>query len=174
MKVKVHEAGIHDKEGAKLLLVSLAGRFPRMTKVWADSAYRGLTTWLKETLGWDLEVVKLSEKDGNIHAATGSDLCERAIHEMGESNSGVYGLLMRGINEEVQWTLQLRKETTRGALSTSGVAKYSTYETFCNNSRHIKGKESWDPCNHGLIQVKQTAWLSQFTGPPLGLEAPTA
>jgi hypothetical protein len=23
-----------------------------------DSAYRGLTAWLKETLGWDLEVVK--------------------------------------------------------------------------------------------------------------------
>jgi transposase len=58
LKVKVHEAGIHDKEGAKLLLASLAGRFPRMTKVWVDSAYRGLTAWLKETLGWDLEVVK--------------------------------------------------------------------------------------------------------------------
>jgi transposase len=29
-----------------------------MTKVWVDSAYRGLRDWIKETLGWDLEVVK--------------------------------------------------------------------------------------------------------------------
>jgi putative transposase len=29
-----------------------------MAKVWADSAYQGLQKWLKETLGWELEVVK--------------------------------------------------------------------------------------------------------------------
>ena len=58
LKVKVHEAGMPDQEGAKLLLVSLVGQFPRMTKVWVDSAYRGLRAWLNETLGWDLEVVK--------------------------------------------------------------------------------------------------------------------
>ena len=58
LKVRVHEANIHDKEGAKLLLAPLVGRFPRMTKVWADSIYQGLKEWLKETLGWNLEVVK--------------------------------------------------------------------------------------------------------------------
>lgn len=58
LKVKVHEAGMHDKEGAKLLLAPLVGMFPRMAKVWVDSAYRGLQEWLKETLGWELEVVK--------------------------------------------------------------------------------------------------------------------
>ncbi len=26
--------------------------------MWADSAYQGLQKWLKETLGWELEVVK--------------------------------------------------------------------------------------------------------------------
>jgi transposase len=58
LKVKVHEAGLHDQEGAKLLLVPLLGQFPRMAKVWVDSAYRGLSQWLKETLGWELEVVQ--------------------------------------------------------------------------------------------------------------------
>ena len=57
MKVKVHEAGLHDKYGAKLLLDDLRGRFPRMKKVWCDSAYRGLKEWMKTTLGWELEVV---------------------------------------------------------------------------------------------------------------------
>jgi putative transposase len=58
IKAKVHPADPHDKEGAKLLLAPLAGQLPRIAKVWADSAYPGLKKWLKETLGWDLEVVK--------------------------------------------------------------------------------------------------------------------
>lgn len=58
IKAKVHPADIHDKEGAKLLLAPLAGQLPRMAKVWTDSAYQGLKQWVKETLGWDLEVVK--------------------------------------------------------------------------------------------------------------------
>ena len=57
MKVKVHEAGLHDRYGAKLLLGTMRGRFPRMKKIWCDSAYRGLKEWMKTTLGWELEVV---------------------------------------------------------------------------------------------------------------------
>jgi len=58
LKVKVHEAGVHDQEGAKLLLVGIKDEFPRMKKVWADYAYRGLKEWLNSNLGWDLEMVK--------------------------------------------------------------------------------------------------------------------
>lgn len=58
IKAKVHPADIHDQEGAKLLLAPLAGKLPRMAKVWSDSAYQGLKRWVEETLGWDLEVVK--------------------------------------------------------------------------------------------------------------------
>jgi putative transposase len=58
IKAKVLPADLHDREGAKLLLAPLVGQLPRMAKVWADSAYQGLKKWLKETLGWDLEVVK--------------------------------------------------------------------------------------------------------------------
>jgi hypothetical protein len=34
LKVKVHEAGLHDKEGAKLLLAPLVEHFPQMMKIW--------------------------------------------------------------------------------------------------------------------------------------------
>ena len=58
MKVKVHEAGLHDSAGAKLVMEGLSGRFRRMRKVWADSAYRGLKEWMRTKLGWELEVVR--------------------------------------------------------------------------------------------------------------------
>ena len=58
LKVKVHEAGLHDRTGAKLVLEGLSGRFSRMRKVWTDHAYRGLKEWMRITLGWELEVVR--------------------------------------------------------------------------------------------------------------------
>ena len=58
MKVKVHEAGLHDSAGAKLVMEGLDGRFPRMRKIWSDSAYRGLKDWMRTKLGWELEVVR--------------------------------------------------------------------------------------------------------------------
>ena len=36
LKVKVHEAGLSDKAGAKIVLEGLNSRFPRMRKVWTD------------------------------------------------------------------------------------------------------------------------------------------
>ena len=41
-----------------MLLSPLAGKLPRMAKVWVDRAYQGLKKWAKDVLGWDLEVVK--------------------------------------------------------------------------------------------------------------------
>jgi hypothetical protein len=32
--------------------------FPAITLVWADISYRGLKTWIKETLGWTLTIAK--------------------------------------------------------------------------------------------------------------------
>jgi hypothetical protein len=68
-KVKVHEAGLHDQEAAKLLLAPLAGHFPRMVKVWVDYAYGGLGGWLRGTLGWELEVVKRGLGAGGTRTA---------------------------------------------------------------------------------------------------------
>jgi putative transposase len=37
----VHTADVQDRDGAKLVLESLAERFPRLKKVWADGGYAG-------------------------------------------------------------------------------------------------------------------------------------
>lgn len=58
LKVKVHEAGMSDSAGAKIVLGGLSGQFPRMRKVWTDYAYRGLKEWMRTKLGWKLEVVR--------------------------------------------------------------------------------------------------------------------
>lgn len=60
--VVVHAANIQDRDGAKLVLEQLKGRFPRLKRIWADGGYRGqLMDWVKELGGWVLEVVKRNE-----------------------------------------------------------------------------------------------------------------
>lgn len=54
----MHQARLHDQEGAKLLLASVAGEFPGISKLWADSAYQGIRSWLRRVPGWELEVVR--------------------------------------------------------------------------------------------------------------------
>ncbi len=60
MGVAVHKASIADRDGARLLLLGKVGnRLPRMEKVWADRGYNGkIGEWIKERLGWTLEIVK--------------------------------------------------------------------------------------------------------------------
>ena len=41
LAVVVHPADIQDRDGAKLVLSKLLGRFPRLKLVWADGAYTG-------------------------------------------------------------------------------------------------------------------------------------
>lgn len=57
--MQVHAAGIQDKEGAKPLLHSLRGRFPRLEKVYADGGYAGrLEEWAPDETGFTLEIVR--------------------------------------------------------------------------------------------------------------------
>jgi len=60
LHVLVHEANIPDDHGGKLLLAPLAERFPRLELLWTDSGYTkgGFEEWVKQTLGWRVEVVK--------------------------------------------------------------------------------------------------------------------
>ena len=58
LAVKVHSAGLVDRRGAPLLLQDLAGRFPRLSHLFADGGYSGsLIEWIKEQLGWTTEIV---------------------------------------------------------------------------------------------------------------------
>ena len=55
----VHSAGIQDRDGAKLVLKKMVGRFPRLKKILADGIYNGgIAEWAKEVGGWILEMVR--------------------------------------------------------------------------------------------------------------------
>lgn len=59
VKVKVQAGNISDREGGKLLLLASVGTFLRLTHLFVDGGYKGKwVTWVKETLGWSVEVVQ--------------------------------------------------------------------------------------------------------------------
>ena len=59
LAVVVHPANLQDRDGAKLVLQKLTGRFPRLQLIWADGGYAGqLIGWVHELGGWLLEIVK--------------------------------------------------------------------------------------------------------------------
>ena len=59
LAVVVHAANIQDRDGAKLVLAKLVGRFPRLKLIWADGGYAGqLVEWARTCGGWLLEIVK--------------------------------------------------------------------------------------------------------------------
>ena len=59
LAVVVHAANIQDRDGAKLVLAKLLGRFPRLQVIWADAAYAGrLVAWALVTGSWVLKVVR--------------------------------------------------------------------------------------------------------------------
>lgn len=59
LTVLVHPANVADRDGARLLLAGLQGRFPQVAEIWVDAAYQGpCARWITETLGWAVEVVR--------------------------------------------------------------------------------------------------------------------
>ena len=59
LAVAVHPANVQDRDGAKLVLSRLVGRFPRLKRIWADGAYAGkLVQSARDTGGWSLELVR--------------------------------------------------------------------------------------------------------------------
>lgn len=59
LAVVVHPADIQDRDGDRLVLARLLGRFPRLQVIWADGAYGGkLVQWAKKMGGWSLELVR--------------------------------------------------------------------------------------------------------------------
>jgi putative transposase len=58
LKVVVHPANLHDRQGAKLVLGTLGTSFPRLQHLWADQGYAGaLRQWTKDHVGVELEIV---------------------------------------------------------------------------------------------------------------------
>lgn len=60
--VVVHSANIQDRNGAKLVLEQVKGKFSRLKLIWADVGYSGrLMDWVNSVCGWILEIVKRSD-----------------------------------------------------------------------------------------------------------------
>lgn len=59
----VHPANIQDYDAGREVLAPLVACYPRMKKVWADSAYgkKGLPEWAQAEAGVALEIVKRAE-----------------------------------------------------------------------------------------------------------------
>ena len=59
LAVVVHAADVQDRDGARLALMRLVGRFPHLKRIWADGAYAGkLVLWARNVGGWTLELVR--------------------------------------------------------------------------------------------------------------------
>jgi putative transposase len=60
--IVVHAANVQDRDGAKMVLESVAGKLPRLERIWADGGYAGqLIEWTKQAYGWVLEIVKRND-----------------------------------------------------------------------------------------------------------------
>jgi putative transposase len=98
LAVIVLAANVQDRDGAKLLLARLQGRFPRLALLWADGAYGGpLVDWVKAVTGWVLEIVKRSEDQKGF-----SVLPKRWIVERTFGWFGRYRRLSKDYEEEPQ------------------------------------------------------------------------
>ena len=59
MAVVVHAANIQDRDGAKLVLRRLTGRFRRLSVIWGDGGYAGkLIDWAANFGRWVLQIIE--------------------------------------------------------------------------------------------------------------------
>ncbi len=59
LAVVVHAASVQDRDGARMVLATLAGRFPRLRLIWADGGYAGqLIDRVRAQWGWTVAIVK--------------------------------------------------------------------------------------------------------------------
>ena len=80
----VHAANIQDRDGAKLVLAKLLGRFPRLQAIWADAAYAGrLVPWARTTGGWLLPVVRRRPNSHSFEVLSRRWVVQRTLSWLG-------------------------------------------------------------------------------------------
>ena len=84
LAVVVHAANIQDRDGAKLVLTKLLGRFPRLRVIWADAAYAGqLVSWAWDLGGWLLTIVRRSQDSRSFVVLPRRWVVERTLAWLG-------------------------------------------------------------------------------------------
>lgn len=60
--VVVHAASVQDRDGGRLAIERLRGKFLRLRKIWADGGYAGqFVEWAQTAGKWVVEIVKRSD-----------------------------------------------------------------------------------------------------------------
>jgi putative transposase len=86
LAVVVHAADIQDRDGAKLVLSKLLGRFPRLKLIWADAGYAGqLVDWVQALTGWILEIVKRPRDSHSFEVLPRRWVVERTLGWLGRN-----------------------------------------------------------------------------------------
>ena len=84
LAVAVHPANIQDRDGAKLVISKLLGRFPPLELIWADGGYRGpLADWVASRFGWVLEIVPRPKNSHSFEALPRRWVVERTLAWLG-------------------------------------------------------------------------------------------
>jgi putative transposase len=76
LKVKVHGAGVMDRDGIKALLERAKELFPRLSHLWLDAGYNGKgkgKDWVEKALGWTVEVVRRPRRPRYVWVAEGEE-----------------------------------------------------------------------------------------------------
>ena len=83
--VVVTAAGVQDYHGAKPVLESVKDRCPRLKVVWADGIYekRWLIDWVRGECGWELAIIKRSDKDKGFKLLPKRWVVERTFSWLG-------------------------------------------------------------------------------------------
>jgi putative transposase len=108
LSCKVHPADVQDRDGAKLVLEELAGRFPRLRKVWADGGYAGqLVEQAKGWGKWILEIVKRSDKAKGFELLPHRWIVERIFAWIGR---------YRRLSKDYEWFAETSETMIRLAM----------------------------------------------------------
>lgn len=84
LAVVVHPADIQDRDGAKLVIDRLLGKFPRLRLIWADAGYAGkLVEWVMAVSGWVLEIVKRPRNSQRFEVLPRRWVVERTLAWLG-------------------------------------------------------------------------------------------
>lgn len=84
LRLKVHEANVQDRDGAKIVLRGTKKLFPRLVLIWVDGGYAGkLIGWVKRYLRWTLQVVKRSDDMKGFHVLPKRWIVERTFGWIG-------------------------------------------------------------------------------------------
>ena len=86
LEVKVHPGDIQDRDGAKLLLEYINGKYPELVLIWADGGYRGaLIDWIEKNLNLKLEIIKRNDNVKGFEVLPKRWVVERTLGWIGRN-----------------------------------------------------------------------------------------